>query len=140
MPGFTGAVLVGSVARREADRFSDVDLLLFVADGSFAAAWAARRMLRPPLSLAWDLIANDRGPGAHKWIGSDLIMVECLIGETSQIHVAEPFVQVVGAPDLVERLRRRSPIERREMTGPSHPIERWYDRVRLWARATFGRS
>lgn len=67
-------------------------------------------------------------------------MVECLIGESSQIRVADPFVLLAGPPDLIGRLRHRGPIDRREMTGPSHPIELWYDRVRSWARATFGKA
>jgi hypothetical protein len=81
------------------------------------------------------VIKNPTGPGAHKWISPDLVMVECLVGEPDQIRVADPFVVLTGRPSLVSRLRRRPAIERAEMKTPAHPVERNYDRLKTAVRA-----
>ena len=44
---FVGVVLLGSFARGEADDLSDVDFIVFAADGDFEKAWARRHFLHP---------------------------------------------------------------------------------------------
>lgn len=136
LPGFRGAVLVGSLAKGEEDWLSDIDLLVFIEQGRFAEAWANRRALRSRfVLLCWDGVGSAHGPRGHKWITPGLAMVDCLLGEPAQVRVADPFLQLAGSSDLLNELRRREPIERREMRDPTHPIERFYDQVKTIFRA-----
>lgn len=136
LPGFRGAVLVGSLAKGEEAWLSDIDLLVFIEQGRFAEAWANRRALRSRFALlCWDGIGSAHGPRAHKWITPDLVMVDCLLGEPAQVRVANPFLQLAGSSDLLNKLRRREPIERTEMRGPTHPVERSYDQAKTIVRS-----
>jgi len=54
-PAFAAAILVGSLAAGRTDALSDIDLLLFAADGCFEAAWQRRFDLHGTGALAaWD--------------------------------------------------------------------------------------
>jgi predicted nucleotidyltransferase len=138
-PAVEGALLVGSLARGEADDLSDVDLIVVVAERRFDEAWAARGELEGGEALvAWDDSDPDRPEiGARKWLTRDVVLVECLLAtRSSGVRLAEPFRVLVGNPGLPHGVARRPPIERpeldayvteREATGrPFHAVEHAY--------------
>lgn len=128
-------LLVGSMASGTADAVSDVDLIALSDDGSFDQVWNRRTQLSERAIYRWDV--SPRGAaGAHKWLTSDLVLVECLVGEIDAIRVADPWIQLLGA-DISERITRREPILRAEVRGGglvTDDIERLYDALKLWVR------
>ncbi len=151
-PTLEGAILLGSLARGVGDEVSDVDLIVVVRDGSFDEAWAAREALHGDDALAaWDDLEPGRPEiGGHKWLSRDLVLVECLLATPSSgVRIAEPFRVVSGAASLPERLVRRPPIERadltayaqeREQAGRVHEVERAYSELARAVRASSAAS
>jgi predicted nucleotidyltransferase len=58
---FLGVVLLGSLARGEADGLSDVDFIVFAAEGDFGEAWEQRHRLHPADVACWDYPRPPRG-------------------------------------------------------------------------------
>ncbi len=141
MPEYLGVLLLGSCAAGTADAVSDVDLMLVVRPGEFERAWERRSALHAvePL-VAWDVRKDAEAEiGAHKWITTDLIMVECLIATPgSGVRLAEPFIVLTGEPNLTDMLTRRPPIRREEMrtvaNTPGEELESAYDEFKALAR------
>ncbi len=132
-PHLGAVVITGSFARGDVDPLSDVDLLLIAYEGAFLDAWGARQSLRVSGSLvAWDNYTPGQPVGTHKWVTSDLVLVECLISPPSGgARLAEPFATLAGDVSLVERFPRRSPIDRSEMSSDGlDPVEIAYDRLK----------
>jgi len=128
-------LLVGSIAAGTADAVSDVDLIALIDDGSFDEVWSRRFKLSQGAIYRWD-VGPSGAAGAHKWLTSDLVLVECLVGETDAIRVADPWIQVLGA-DVSQSLTRREPIPRAEVRGgdaATDDVERLYDALKLWVR------
>jgi hypothetical protein len=124
-------LVVGSLADGAADALSDIDLLVIVREGQFKQAWAERGTLRVTGTLcAWDQqLDQDAEVAAHRWLTTDLVLVEGLIATPSSgVRLAEPWELVVGRRDTPTDLMHRPPIERTEMgaTEP-HPVEAAYD-------------
>lgn len=137
-PDLLGILLLGSFAAGTADALSDLDLLLVVEDDGFERVWEKRALLHRPALFAWDLFAGERPVGAHKWLTSELVLVECLIAEPgSGVRLAEPFVRLSGPVDLPDRLTRRAPILRGEVTGGAiegNMVEALYDAFKHYVR------
>lgn len=137
-PLVLGVLLLGSFAAGTADALSDLDLLLVVQDGGFDRVWKRRTGLHRDALLAWDHLAGDRPVGAHRWLTSGLVLVECLIAEpASGVRLAEPFVRLSGPPDLPDRLVRREPIQRTEVDAGAFigdPLELLYDAFKRYVR------
>lgn len=132
-PNYEAAILLGSFAAGTADHLSDLDLLLVVQDGRFEKAWEERIALHVTDAIvAWDVGDPTEGNlAAHKWLTSDLVLVECLIATAqSGVRLAEPHVVIAGLPQAVERVEGRPPISRDEFTGAVHPVEQAYDRLK----------
>jgi predicted nucleotidyltransferase len=133
------AILLGSLARGDADDLSDVDAFVIVREGRFDAAWSERHTLRGDEALAsWDDVDPERHEiAAHKWITRDLVLVEVVLATASSgIRLADPFAVVAGDAAVAERIERRPPIERADLrafadkrvaTGRAHEIERAYE-------------
>lgn len=124
-------VVIGSLADGRADAVSDVDLLVGVHEGAFAAAWRDRERLRVTGALySWDHW-HDGSKGVHKWLTTDAVLVEVLLGEpTSGIRLAPPWRVLAGDPGVAGRWPARPPITRAELragTDGLHPVEVAYD-------------
>jgi hypothetical protein len=127
-----GAILLGSFARGTPDAVSDLDLLVCVRDGHFAAAWRQRTALQVTGAMVWwdQHLVPDR-VGAHKWVTNDLVLVECLLAApNSGVRLAPPYRVVAGDPGLAERFTTRPPIQRTELGLDIHPVERAYDQLK----------
>ncbi len=137
-PDVAGVILCGSFAAGTADALSDLDLLVVVANGSFDKVWTHRALLHGTTLHAWDVFPGDRAVGAHKWLTSDLVLVECLIAEPSSgVRLADPFECLAGPSDLPDRLIRRDPIPRGEVDGGGFvgdPVELLYDALKRCVR------
>ena len=140
-PALAGMILVGSFAHGEVDPLSDLDVVLVVPEGGFDAAWTAREALHGDAALVcWD--QRDPGfdqAGAHKWITSDLVLVECLLATPdSGVRLARPAAVVAGDAGLIERFPGRAAISSEEAARePSrlHTVERAYDELKAAVRA-----
>jgi hypothetical protein len=118
LPGFAAFVLIGSFAGGWPDEVSDVDSIVSVKDGAFAAAWEARRTLHPSeTAFEWDFRPDtEREIGAHKWISRDLVLVECVLATPiGHARLADPFVVLAGDPAYVETFNRIEQIKRSEL-------------------------
>jgi hypothetical protein len=131
LPWVTAAVVIGSMAGGRGDAASDVDLLVAVDD--VGDAWQHRHALHVTGAvLAWDHgYDGGRGVGAHKWVTSDLVLVEALVATpTSGVRLAPPWRLLAGDPDIPATWPGRPPITRAELaTGLEdlHPVEVAFD-------------
>lgn len=136
LPSALALIQVGSGAKGEMDELSDLDLLLVVADGGFSKAWPRRRQISA--DAVWSDDAPDSkptGPGVHKWLTRDLVLIELLIGEPGQFRLAQPFRVVWGDESCLERVPRRPPIDRaRDMGNEPLEVVRAYDGLKSAVR------
>ena len=123
-------LVVGSLANGEADALSDIDLLVIVREGQFDQAWAAREEVRVTGTLcAWDQRNDNAEVAAHRWLTTDLVLVEALFATASSgVRLAEPRDLVAGRSAAPAELAQRPRIHRSERgrTEP-HPVEAAYD-------------
>lgn len=124
-----GLVLIGSLAAGTADALSDVDTIAITTATGFGSPWADRHRLHADLVCAcWDITEPDHPDvGAHKWISTEGVLVECLLTPPdSGVRLAQPAQVITADQDLINKLPRRDPITRTEMSG-GHPVEDAYD-------------
>lgn len=134
---YLGLILIGSFASGTCDSLSDIDLIVAVRDGMFDEAWRRRETLREaPVAAAWDERKEQfTEAGSHKWVTHEVIFVECFLATpTSGVQVADPAHVIVGEQALLDRFPRRGPIDRSEMQGEPHPVERAYDDLKALLR------
>lgn len=134
---YEAAILLGSLARGEADEFSDIDLLLLVRDGRFDEAWRRRHRLSGDALYVWDERPEQIEIAKHAFLTRDFVLVECPHTTSAGGHrLADPFVVIAGDPDAAQRLPRRPPIQREELQayvdqrdaeGRSNRVQRRYD-------------
>ena len=99
LTGASALIVLGSCARDDVDEMSDLDLMLVVAPDLFESVWGRRNGIsRNALWSADSPQSKALGPGAHKWLTRDLVFVEMLIGEPTQLRLAEPFRVLWGDP------------------------------------------
>jgi hypothetical protein len=118
--GLLGAVLVGSMVTGKSDALSDLDCIVVTANGAFGDVWADRCCLHElSVTVCWDhWEESPADSGAHKWLDSNLILVECLItAPNSGVRLAPPHRVVAGPDDVVAYLEPRPPVNRGEMRG-----------------------
>jgi hypothetical protein len=118
-PSVLGAILIGSLVAGGRDALSDVDCIVVTDPDAFQVVWADRCSLHDSaVTVCWDY-DDPHGPpdtGAHKWLDSQLVLVECLITAAgSDVRLAPPNRVVVGPADLVSHLDARPPVDRAEM-------------------------
>jgi hypothetical protein len=123
-PDVLSVVLVGSLAAGTADALSDLDLIVCVRPGRFAAAWEARGALHATGSLyAWDeQDAAGREIACHRWVSDDVILCEALFATPdSGCRLAPPWQLIHGT---AAPFPSRPPIDRSELTGNvAHPVD-----------------
>jgi predicted nucleotidyltransferase len=127
LPGFTAAILIGSFAAERADDLSDVDLVIAIADGSFADAWTRRNELHSDHTLfSWDVRPEpEREVGAHKWITRDLVLVEALLAApAARARLADPHRILAGDATAVGGFNRTPPIERADLADYAAKLAR----------------
>lgn len=141
-PPFIGAVLLGSFARGDADALSDVDFVVFAAEGSFAEAWESRHSLHAQDAYCWDYPRppGDRDVAAHRWLTQDFVLFDGLLATPSGTRIAEPVQILAGGEALAGQLVKRDPItaeerEQRKDEIELHPVERLYGELKLALRA-----
>lgn len=146
-PPFQGLVLLGSFARGEADQLSDVDFIVFVAEGRFTEGWERRHTLHPEDAACWDYERlPDRDVAGHRWLTHDLVLFDGLIATPSGARVAEPLHVLVGDESFVRQLvvRQEPPSDEEgdERKGEIalHEVEQLYGRLKLAFRAQRARQ
>ncbi len=130
-PGLLGAILIGSMVADGTDALSDLDCIVVTDPDAFQSVWADRCSLHDgAVAACWDH-SDPHGPldtGAHKWLDSNLVLVECLItAAASGVRLAPPYRVVAGPPDLASCLQPRPPVERDEMRGVDRHLVRGLD-------------
>ena len=146
-PPFLGLVLLGSFARGEADDVSDVDFIVFAAEGMFEAAWEQRHRLHPPDASCWDYPRppGNRDVAAHRWLTKDFVLFDGLVATPSGTRLADPMHILVGDDRVGDQIVRREPIttseeDERKDEIALHEIERLYGQLKLAVRAHRTRS
>jgi hypothetical protein len=141
-PPFFGLVLLGSFARGEADDVSDVDFVVFAAEGDFDAAWDERHRLHPAGAACWDYPRppGDRDVAGHRWLTSDFVLFDGLIAAPSGTRLADPMHVLVGDELLTSQIIKREPISgeeqhRRKDEIALHEVEKLYGELKLALRA-----
>jgi hypothetical protein len=139
---FLGVVVLGSFARGDADDLSDVDFIVFAAEGDFEEAWEERHRLHPLDAACWDYPRppGDRDVAGHRWLTSDLVLFDGLIATPSGTRVADPLHILVGDDSLSRQLVGRAPItaeeqHRRKDEITLHEVEQLYGQLKLALRA-----
>ena len=138
---FLGVVLLGSFARGEADHLSDVDFIVFAADGDFEKAWARRHFLHSTDAWCWDYPRppGDRDVAAHRWLTGDFVLFDGLLATPSGTRVADPMHLLAGDDALSRQLVKREPItgEERDRSNDEitlHEVEQLYGQLKLALR------
>jgi hypothetical protein len=140
-PPFLGVVLLGSLARGEADDLSDVDFTVFAPEGEFEHAWEQRHALHPHDAWCWDYPRppDARDVAGHRWLTADFVLFDGLIATPSGTRVAAPLHVMVGGEVLRRQLVQREPIaaeeKRRDDEISLHEVERLYGQLKLALRA-----
>jgi hypothetical protein len=145
-PPFLGVVLLGSFARGEADELSDVDFTVYAAEGEFEEAWEQRHRLHPADASCWDYPrTSDREVAGHRWLTTDFVLFDGLIGTPSGIRLADPTHVLVGDEAFSRLIVKREPITAEEQHARKdeitlHEIESLYGQLKLALRAHRRRS
>jgi Nucleotidyltransferase domain len=141
-PPFLGVVLLGSFARGEADDLSDVDFIVFTAEGEFDAAWEQRHRLHASDAWCWDYPRppGDRDVAGHRWLTPDFVLFDGLLATPSGTRVSDPMHLLVGDEALARQIVRREPPTAAEMHERKdeialHEIEQLYGQLKLTLRA-----
>ncbi len=141
-PPFLGLLILGSFARGDADDLSDVDFIVFAAEGAFEEAWQQRHRLHPDDAACWDYPRppGNRDVAGHRWLTTDFVLFDGLIATPSGTRVADPLHILVGNEALSRQLVKRGPITAEEQHGRKdeivlHPIEELYGGLKLALRA-----
>jgi hypothetical protein len=141
-PPFLGVVLLGSLARGEADDLSDVDFIVFAAEGEFDVAWEQRHSLHPADASCWDYARppGERDVAGHRWLTTDFVLFDGLIATPSGTRVGNPMHVLVGDEALSNRLAKREPItaeerEQRKDELTLNKVEELYGQLKLALRA-----
>jgi hypothetical protein len=141
-PPFLGVVLLGSFARGEADDLSDVDFIVFAAEGEFHAAWEQRHSLHPADASCWDYARppGGRDVAGHRWLTTDFVLFDGLIATLSGTRVGDPMHVLVGDEALSNRIVEREPItdeerEQRKDELTLDKVEGLYGQLKLALRA-----
>ncbi len=103
-PDLLGAVLVGSTVTGKTDALSDIDCILVTGIGAFDDVWHDRCLLHDPtVPVCWDRCeSSPSDTGAHKWLDSNVVLVECLItAPNSGVRLASPHRVVAGRGDVL---------------------------------------
>jgi len=137
---FLGVVLLGSFARGEADDISDVDFIVFAEEGAFEQAWQQRHRLHPVDAACWDYPRppGDRDVPGHRWLTTDFVLFDGLIGTPTGTRVADPLHVLVGGETLGRQLVKRPATEEPRGDGDEitlHEVEQLYGRLKLAVRA-----
>lgn len=99
-----GMILIGSFAGGRPDAFSDLDLIAVVADGRLDEAWDDRELVAGDVFLIWEPHADDCADIRWlNWLTHDLVKVECGFAAPGSRDLAEPFLVVLGSPELQDR-------------------------------------
>jgi hypothetical protein len=138
MPSVLGALVVGSIAAGTADAASDIDLLVCARQGRFDDLWRNRHDLHVTgAPVSWDNDPADGGQvGTHRWVTSDIILVEALITAPGEgVRLARPWRVVAGDPNVAESFQPRPPIDRTEFdVAGAHPVDRAFDDLKAVLR------
>ena len=134
LPGAMALIAVGSAASGTMDALSDLDLILVTSE--FHRTWSVRvGMSAGALWAADDPGSRPDGPGVHKWLTANLVLVELLMGEPGQFRLAEPFQLLWGPAEILAQVPRRPPIDRsRDMKGEPLEVVRAYDELKAAVR------
>ena len=107
-----GALVVGSMAAGTANAASDVDLIVCAHPGRFEEAWQIRKHMHVTGALAsWD----DKGDGGaeigvHRWVTSDVILIEALFATPgSGVRLGRPWMVIAGKPRVAACFPPRPP-------------------------------
>jgi predicted nucleotidyltransferase len=140
-PPFLGVVLLGSFARGEADDLSDVDFVVFAAEGEFETAWGRRHRLHPADASSWDYPRpGGREVAGHRWLTTDFVLFDGLIATPSGTRLADPMHVLVGNEALTRQIVKREPITAEEQHAREdeitlHEVEELYGQLKLALRA-----
>lgn len=128
---FGALVLLGSFAKGTADAVSDVDLFFITYRGRFEQAWAHRHELHVTGALVhWDEMEDELAEvGGHRWVTTDLVLVESVISAPQGgARLAAPFKVYGGDSSLVDAFPKRLPVGPGDMTDEgAHPVDVAYD-------------
>jgi predicted nucleotidyltransferase len=127
-----GALVVGSMAAGTADAASDVDLIVCAHPGRFEEAWQIRNRMHVTGALAsWDDKGDsDAEIGVHRWVTSDLILVEALFATPgSGVRLGRPWMVIAGETRVAACCPLRSSIDRAEFDPPemAHRVDHALD-------------
>jgi hypothetical protein len=137
---YEAAILLGSLARGEADEFSDIDLLVLIRDGGWEEAWSRRGDLSADALYVWDEPPEGgRELAKRGWLTRDFVLIECPHSTRAGGHrLADPFAVIAGDPKAAHALPRRPPIARAELQayvdqidaeGKGDPVQRRYEEL-----------
>jgi Nucleotidyltransferase domain len=141
LPWAAAVVVIGSLASGRADAASDVDLLVAVSDNAFGHAWQRRHDLHVTGAVVeWDHWYDEhRRAGTHKWVTSDVVLVEALIATaTSSVRLAQPWRLLIGDVSALNNWPTRPPITRNELVAGAqklHRVEAAFDQLKAELRA-----
>jgi len=138
MPEVLGAFLVGSMAAGAADAASDIDLIVCAHPGRFDQAWRLRNDLHATGALiCWDDgRESNHEIGVHRWVTTDVVLVEVLIATPgSGVRLAQPWKVIAGDASVAQLFPARPPIDRAEFDpAAAHPIDRAFSELKAALR------
>jgi hypothetical protein len=113
---YDAVLLLGSLARGDADEFSDIDLLLVVKDGHWESVWSQRHAFSDDSLYRWDETYPMRETGKHGWLTKAFVMVE--LGQSTRVGghlLADPYVVLAGDPEAARKMPRLSSLSRNDL-------------------------
>ncbi|SDR55060.1 Nucleotidyltransferase domain-containing protein [Paraburkholderia fungorum] len=103
-PSCIGAVVVGSFAKGNADRVSDVDLVVFCSDGAENSLISSieQQITQSDIFIKFDGIHDPKSP-FQKLIFEDFTSIEFhVISPDTELILEQPFVQIVNRDRCLE--------------------------------------